>query len=368
MIENLKNDIQIDRCELLFQISPTDTIVNKDVGFTILLNKNRKYAFSEIYIRLRIRGQGGYYVMFNIYDLIITFPGYTRKYTWAQETFQTIYEELSTKSLIHNFEQYGGGYTNERDPKFPFEDDESAEYDLTPDKIETNVSNQISTSNLSQLVNETHINIQQHALNESNDINQTQSTVVTEDIIETNQHNETSADNNPDGDMEKPTNNDVILDNETQLVDETIRQKYTETSDMLDAKNGTHDDLTTEDNIKTQVNNESNAEVEKPKLNEMHGNNDIKINNESNAEIKEQISDDTHDNNETRVNIESNAEIEKQKLDETHSNNETQLNSESNEEFDDVKFDDTHGNNETVETVETQELNDTHYNKDNLIP
>ncbi|KII63319.1 hypothetical protein RF11_08361 [Thelohanellus kitauei] len=299
----METEIKIDRCQIIFPKMENGSIITDDMGYSFLLNKYTKYEFSSIYLRLKIPGGSGTYIMFGMYHLIITFTGYTQKYIVPWTTFQTFEAEMGTKSLIYNFEQYGGKYINELDPSFPFENDEKPKPDLLPDKIEKSESNQSSTSNITQEINENPINTQTETQNE------------TQPTFEQNEHNETSIDNNSGLLIEKPTNNETTADNEEDAKNETTAyhqsEAINETTDdnQADAKNETTADH------QAEAKNETTADHQADRINETTDYNQEEAKNETTVDHQAAAT------NETQISNQSNGEVEKIKLNEMHDNN-----------------------------------------------
>ncbi|KII63322.1 hypothetical protein RF11_08364 [Thelohanellus kitauei] len=198
--------------------------------------------FSNHNIQFKLRRSNGLFVIFSIKDLIITFDGYNRTYTWVMDTFETVFAELRVRRVLANFEQYGGKLTDKNGQLVGSQTDESSED--KEDDMETNGVNEILGKD------------------ETDEVNETQ------EIIETQG------------------------DKETEHVNETNEQNEIRTSDEINAVNDTNVDQHNEIKNETENNNEQNGEIRKPELNQ------TKDNGEPSEEIGKPELDEKQDNNE----------------------------------------------------------------------
>ncbi|KII66069.1 hypothetical protein RF11_05783 [Thelohanellus kitauei] len=152
----LENAIEIDRCIVSFQPRPSTPFVDHYGGYSLKFNKDTKYVFSEHYLIFHVKDSDVYSVNFNIYDLIITFVGYTKKYTWDMKDYRPISSDLESEQIIERFEQYGGEYTSEKysqesakiyEPSQYNEEVDEAEYYDYGDDIKENTTNKEDETN-----------------------------------------------------------------------------------------------------------------------------------------------------------------------------------------------------------------------------
>ncbi|KII63323.1 hypothetical protein RF11_08365 [Thelohanellus kitauei] len=216
-----------------------------DIGYIFKLNKNTKYAFSEHFLRMRVSGTNVFMIMINIYHLIITFSGYTQKYTWVRETFSPIQADLNSQILINEFEQYGGEYSNERDPTVPLITDE------THQDSEVNVQNDVLP------ISESHENDNKNGENETNentDTNENSETHANDGQGENNQtkeQSESNFNNETHHDMQLIAQNDTQENNEEQSNHDTHEHHQTNgLNDIVDDVVPADADITVDQDLK----------------------------------------------------------------------------------------------------------------------
>ncbi|KII65116.1 hypothetical protein RF11_08413 [Thelohanellus kitauei] len=120
---NLDKYIEISGCYVSSKTTPQNPFENFSIGYTFRLNKNTKYVFSTQYIRFKT-GENEYPILkIDLFDLLVTFRGYTQKMV-IESNENYILCDLTSTIVIDDFSIYGGSYSNESDPSVPLKDDE----------------------------------------------------------------------------------------------------------------------------------------------------------------------------------------------------------------------------------------------------
>ncbi|KII65932.1 hypothetical protein RF11_11606 [Thelohanellus kitauei] len=241
--DDLGTQFEIDGCRVLFRRSEGADIKNNYVGYTIKLNKDTKYTFSNHFMRFKVRENNEHMVMFNVYKLIITFAGYTKKYVWDMKEYIPRISNLHSTATIQGFEEYEGEYIDESDSSLLLPDGESSANTEAQVDVETDVDNEINgfdetegnveTNDVKPMEN---INIgnddDAHGHGEVMESDDTDGEVKKQDIHESEVHNELQSDVDSVEDIE--TNEHL----DTQGSDEFPGGDVKEESLELSIKNG----------------------------------------------------------------------------------------------------------------------------------
>ncbi|KII65928.1 hypothetical protein RF11_11602 [Thelohanellus kitauei] len=231
-LEELQTQIEIAGCRLLFRRSEIANLTNMYVGHTFYLNKDTKYIFSNHYISCFIGGKIDHMIMFAIYDLIITFEGYTQKYNWKIDKYGPTFVELTSTLKNIYFEDLGGEYSVEIEPSIQLQNDEHLMQTEAQVYIDENPDNM--TNDLQQIESNNNTNRNNEILDDD-DIKQGDD-MHESDVLE--DHNETYS------------HVDMQESEETLLNNETNEQNDTEVITESHAIDETHEDNKTKIKIK----------------------------------------------------------------------------------------------------------------------
>ncbi|KII72488.1 hypothetical protein RF11_12254 [Thelohanellus kitauei] len=136
-VRNLKDEIKMNGCKVMFLNTPSSPIINYSIGYTIKLNKNTKYSIQKLLVAFSPESGGKSLFEISSLSTSITFDGYTKKCDMIFKENGKILADLKLTELISNLEQYGASIIDENDPKgqlIPLEYPEEDENQINEEK------------------------------------------------------------------------------------------------------------------------------------------------------------------------------------------------------------------------------------------
>ncbi|KII64055.1 hypothetical protein RF11_09889 [Thelohanellus kitauei] len=109
----------MSECTLSAKENSNNKVTEHSFGQKFILKKNTKYEFYQLNLRFPTENNYGYIVKFRIYDLIITFPGFSKTCTLKSEINKFIDCDIKSTTIYDDFEQYAAKCSNENDPSVP---------------------------------------------------------------------------------------------------------------------------------------------------------------------------------------------------------------------------------------------------------
>ncbi|KII70737.1 hypothetical protein RF11_06018 [Thelohanellus kitauei] len=144
-----EDEIEFSECVLSAQGTENSPVIEEPIGYKFKFNKNTKYEFKLHYIFLKHDDNSLEKVRFRIYALIITFPGYTKKYSFNNERLTNISAYFTGTTVVEDFERYGGTLSDEMDPSVPVKTDKT-EGD-TSDEMKGDTSDEVNGDTTDQI-------------------------------------------------------------------------------------------------------------------------------------------------------------------------------------------------------------------------
>ncbi|KII64060.1 hypothetical protein RF11_09894 [Thelohanellus kitauei] len=121
---NQEDEIEISECVISTQRDANDPVIETPIRHKFKFNKKTKYEFRKHYIHLKHDDNNEQKLRFRIYALIITFPGYTKKFCFNYERLSAISVYFTGTMVVDDFGIFGGTYSNESDPSVPIKTDQ----------------------------------------------------------------------------------------------------------------------------------------------------------------------------------------------------------------------------------------------------
>ncbi|KII70733.1 hypothetical protein RF11_06014 [Thelohanellus kitauei] len=120
-----EDEIEFSECILSTQRNENSPVIEEPIGYKFKFNKKTKYEFRYHYIHLKHDDNSKKELQIRVYALIITFPGYTKKYCFHNDELDPISAYFTGTTLFDDFEIYGGTLSNESDPSVPIQIDKT---------------------------------------------------------------------------------------------------------------------------------------------------------------------------------------------------------------------------------------------------
>ncbi|KII64059.1 hypothetical protein RF11_09893 [Thelohanellus kitauei] len=116
--------IEFSDCIISTKRNENDQVIEESIGYKFKFNNKTKYEFRKHYIWLKQDDNSKKKLKIRVYELVITFQGYTKKYCFNKDELDPISDYFTSTTVVENFERYGGTLSDEIDPSVPIKPDQ----------------------------------------------------------------------------------------------------------------------------------------------------------------------------------------------------------------------------------------------------